>query len=297
MRTTGRAVLGLGVVIVLVAGADLGLAYHGSTSLRQQKAALSRELALYQSQGLPASQAAALKTELAQVDTTCWWSPTFLTANPSQRLVEIRRAASQEWEQSLVQARNRAQTYLTDYQRYISGNSAWLADPSSRQVKQWSNKLTAATTPGSLEALVSQIELELTQVKSEVKAAQAKAAANVSVASGGILQEAASLEAIAQSDNLSPLAVPQDAAALRQALAAGQPGTGQSAALSTQLAQFAVRDGPGRPGGCGANPQRRHLPGLVPELPDSSGCGPDRGPAGGGAADPGLPAARGAGQP
>jgi lipoprotein-anchoring transpeptidase ErfK/SrfK len=243
MRTTGRAVLGLGVVIVLVAGADLGLAYHGSTSLSQQKAALSRELALYQSQGLPASQAAALKTELAQVDTTRWWSPTFLTANPSQRLVEIRRAASQEWEQSLVQARNRAQTYLTDYQRYISGNSAWLADPSSRQVQQWSNKLTAATTPGSLEALVSQIELELTQVKSEVKAAQARAAANVSVASGGILQEAASLEAIAQSDNLSPLAVPQDAAALRQALAAGQPGTSQSAALSTQLAQLKAEIG------------------------------------------------------
>ncbi len=245
MRTTGRAVVGVVAVIVLVAGADLGLAYHSATSLGQQRAALIRELALYQSQGLPASQAAALRAQLDQVDTTRWWSPTFLTSNPSLRLNQIRDAAGRDWEQSLVDARNQAKTYLTDYQRYLSGNSAWLADPSSRQVQQWSDKLAAAKSPGSLEALVSQIELELTQVRSEVKAAQARAAANVSLASGsgGILQEAASLEAIAQSDNLSPLAVPQDAAALRQALAAGQPGTSQSAALSAQLAQLKAEIG------------------------------------------------------
>ncbi len=245
MRSTGRMVLGLGVVIVLVAGADLGLAYHGSTSLRQQKAALSQQLALYQSQGLPPSQAAPLRLELEQVDTTSWWSPTFLASNPSQRLSQIRQSAGRAWEKTLIDARTQAQAYLTDYQRYVSGNSAWLATPTSRQEKAWSTKLTSAVTPGALESLVSQIELQLTQVKSEVKAAQAKAAANVSLASssGGILQEAASLESIAKSDNLSALAVPQDVTSLRQALTAGQPGTSQSAALSAQLAQLKAEIG------------------------------------------------------
>ncbi len=243
MRATGRAVLGLGVVVVLVAGADLGLAYHGSSSLQRQKQALARQIALYQSQGLPTSEAATLKTELDGVDTGRWWSPTFLINNPSQQLDRVRQAATREWDSSLVRARQEAQTYLTDYQRYLSGNSAWLADPSSRQEKAWSAKLSSADTPGSLESLVSEIELQLTQVKSEVKAAQAKAAASVSVANGGILQEAASLESIAKSDNLSALEVSQDAAALRQALASGQTGASQSAALSSQIAQLKAEIG------------------------------------------------------
>ncbi len=237
MRRTGRAVVVVGVMVVLVAGADLGLSYSRSSSVRQQQTSLSQQLALYQSQGLPAAQAKQLRVQLDQVASIRWWSPTFLISNLSLRLTQIRQTAGRDWEQSLIDARGQARTYLASYQKFYSGNSAWLAGSNTKQEQAWSAKLTSATTPGSLESLVSQIQLSLAQARAQVRAAQAKAAASVTIAAapGGLLQQAAQLEAIARSDNLSPLEVPQDAAALRQALAAGQPASSQTAALRAQL--------------------------------------------------------------
>jgi len=245
MRRAGRVAIGVGVILVVVAAADLPLAYHGSSSLKQQKRQLIGQLARERSQGLPAKAADQLLAQVAAVNTAAWWSPTYLLSGQSQRISSIRKTAGQDWAVALRQARDQAKTYLTSYQEFVKKNDAWLGQASSQQQSTWSAQVVSARTPGTLESLVSQIQQSLSQAQSQVKAAQAKAASNVSVASapGGLLQEAAQLEAIANSDNLSALNVPQDATALRQALAQNQSGTSQTAALGAELTQLRAEIG------------------------------------------------------
>lgn len=245
MRRAGRVAIGVGVCLVVVAAADLPLAYHGSSSLKQQKQELISQLAKERSEGLPAKTADQLLAQVTAVNTATWWSPTYLLSGQSQAIGTIRKTASHDWANALSQARDQARTYLASYQEFVKKNTAWLGQATSHQKTTWSAQVVSASTPGALESLVSQIQQSLSQVQSQVKAAQAKAASNVSVASapGGLLQEAAQLEAIAKSDNLSDLQVPADATALRQALSLNQAGTSQTAALSSALTQLRAEIG------------------------------------------------------
>ncbi|MHB8393313.1 MAG: L,D-transpeptidase [Candidatus Dormibacteria bacterium] len=245
MRMRSRVALGAGLVLVAVVAADLPLSYHGAGSLRQQQLALTQQIARDQSQGLPPATATKLRAQLAAVDTTQWWSPTFLLLGQSQRIADIRLAAGRDWAKAVAVARTQATTFLTSYQKFVDINSAWLSAPASGPPKSWSVQLAAASTPGSLESLVEEIQVALTQDQAQVQAAQAKAASSVTLAQapGGLLQEATQLEAIAKSDGLSPLQVPQAAAALQQALSAGQPGIAQTASLTDQLTQLRAEVG------------------------------------------------------
>ncbi|HUY54661.1 MAG TPA: L,D-transpeptidase [Candidatus Nanopelagicaceae bacterium] len=238
MRASRWLLVGLGTCLVVAVAVDAPLAYHSSRGLKTESQGAGQLLSKEKALGLPAAQAASLQAQLNQVNTAQWWSPTFLFANQSGAIASLRAQTERDWGLALAASRKQAQVLLTSYTDYVGHNSAWLSAPSPGQVKAWSSQLQRAKTPGALDALMSQLQLHLTQATSEVKAAQAKAAASVTLANapGGLLQEAAQLDDIAKSDNLAVLQVPQDAAALQQALNANQSGAAQNAALTQQLA-------------------------------------------------------------
>ena len=237
MRASRWFLVGLGTCLVVAVGVDAPLAYRSSRSLVTQRDSINQLLSRDQALGLPAAQSAQLREQLSQVNTQQWWSPTFLLSNPSGRLSSLRAQTLRDWASALAASRQQAQALLTSYTDFIGHNAAWLSDPSPSQVKAWSSELGKAATPGATDTLMAQLQLHLTQAESEVKAAQAKAAASVTLAnsSGGLLQEATQLDDIAVSDNLAELQVPQDAAALRQALAGNQDASQPTAALTQQL--------------------------------------------------------------
>jgi len=237
MRASRWFVVGLGTCLAVAVVLDVPLAYRSSSQLKGESQGVSQLLSKEKALGLPAAQADSLQAQLNQVNTRQWWSPTFLFSNQAGRLASLRAQALGDWNSALVATRKKAQTLLASYTDFVGHNAAWLSAPSPGQAKAWSAELQRAKTLGAVDAVMSHLQLHLTQVKSEVKAAQAKAAASVTLANapGGLLQEAAQLEAVAKSDNLAVLQVPQDAALLQQALSASQSGAAQTVALSQQL--------------------------------------------------------------
>ncbi|MGH7608507.1 MAG: L,D-transpeptidase [Candidatus Dormibacteria bacterium] len=233
-RTMVVVVLALLVVAV---GVDLPLAYLRSSNLGRESGNLRRTWAQDQRQGVSAASLSSLRRRLARVDVQQWWLPNFWVQSQQARIQGLRQLTSQDFTAAVARSRHAAEGYLSDYQQFVSGNTAWLSASSQTRDSTWARQLGRAATPGRLDTLAAQWETDLSQAQAAVKAAQTKAAAAVAVASGptGLLGEANTLDSIARHDALSQLGVPQDAAALQAALAAGQAGTSQSAVLSTQI--------------------------------------------------------------
>lgn len=236
MRTRSWVLVGLGVVVVAVA-VDLPLAYASSTRLAPQRANTARLLSQDASRGLPLASSTSLHHRLGAVDTTKWWSPDFLFSGQQQALVAVRQATELAWRSALAADRLVATKGLSSYNSFVGQNTAWVGATASSQERSLSSQLASAATPAALEALVVEAHSSLDTVQSQVKAAEAKAAAGVAVAngSGGILAQASQLEATAKADQLSALAVTQDAAALEQALSSNQPSSADDLALSQQI--------------------------------------------------------------
>ncbi len=226
---------GVGVVLVVAVAADLSLAYASRGGLLAQHQQLSRLIAQDRAQGLPGAKADHLTGELAAIDVSSWWDPTYLFSGQQQSLARIRAEAGQLVTLAVEADRTQAKLVLDGLQRYLTSNVAWLSDPAD--TAKLATQVGSARTPGALLVLVAQIQQQLAQAKAEVAAAQAKAAASVTLARapGGLLQQAAQLESIAKADALSPLNVPQLAAALQTALAAGGTGSAESAALGPAI--------------------------------------------------------------
>lgn len=235
MRSSRLTLAGAGVVLVALVAADLSLAYASSGGLLSQRDHLSALIAKDRNQGLPVAQARELARQLRAVDVSSWWAPGFNFSGQKRALGRIRARAGHLFTVALVRERSRARAVLTGYQKYLSANSAWLSGQVN--LSGLRSQVSSAPTPGALLAFLAQLETKMAQTKSEVDAAQAKAAASVKLAQapGGLLQQAAQLEAIARADNLSPLNLPQLAAALRSALASGAPATAQGQALGVAI--------------------------------------------------------------
>jgi lipoprotein-anchoring transpeptidase ErfK/SrfK len=152
-------------------------------------------------------------------------------------LIAVRQATDVAWRSSLSVAHNRAAKGLSSYNYFVGQNAAWVGSTAQSQEHSYAAKLSDATTPAALDALVVSLHSSLTAVQSQVRAAEAKAAASVALAngSGGELAEASQLEQTAKHDQVSALAVPQDAAALQQVLSTNQPSSSASLLLSQQL--------------------------------------------------------------
>jgi lipoprotein-anchoring transpeptidase ErfK/SrfK len=236
MRTRSWVLVGLGVVVVAVA-VDLPLAYISSSRLAPQRANTARLLAEDASRGLAPARSTSLHQRLGAVDTTKWWSPDFLFSGQQRALAAVRQATELAWHSAVTADRLAATKGLISYSSFVGQNTAWVTASAAGQERTLNSKLTSAATPAALEALVVDVHSSLDAVQSQVKAAEAKAAAGVAVAngSGGILAQASQLEVTAKADELSALAVPQDAAALQQALSSNQPSSADDLALSQQI--------------------------------------------------------------
>jgi lipoprotein-anchoring transpeptidase ErfK/SrfK len=171
------------------------------------------------------------------VDTTKWWSLDFLFSGQQQALAAVRQATELAWHAAMTADRLAATKGLISYSSFVGQNTAWVTASAASQEGTLNSKLTSAATPAQLEALVVEVHSSLATVQSQVKAAETKAAAGVAVAngSGGILAQASQVEATARAEKLSTLSVPQDAAALQQALSSNQPASADDLALTQQL--------------------------------------------------------------
>ncbi len=243
MRRIRLAWGGLGALVVVALAADLSLGYVQSHTLSGQlsstKLLVSRDASL----GLSTREANQLQDRIRAIDVSSWWDPAFLAQGQSQALGKVRAEAGHLFRLALERDRAAAHATLAAYLRYVSSNSAWLADPPGSQ--KLTSELNSASTPGALLALEAQLDLNMQQARAAVRSAQAKAAASVTLAQapGGLLQQASELEAIASADNLSSLGVPAAAAALRAVLATGATGASQSAALTTNLTSLRAEIG------------------------------------------------------
>ncbi len=237
--------IGLLVLVAIAVAVDLPLAYVTANHLDREGSALSRTWTRDQQQGVSQASVGALRRSLARVDLKQWWLPNFWFQSQQRTLSRLRQLASQDYSRALALGRRTARGYLSDYQKLVQGDSAWMDHAAQMRDSSWAQQLSRAVTPGRLDSLAAVWETDLSQAQSQVKSAQTRAAAAVAVASGpdGLIGEANSLDRIALGDGLSQLGVPQLAAALSAALAAGQSGTAQSAALSAALAPLRAEIG------------------------------------------------------
>ncbi|MGH7641505.1 MAG: L,D-transpeptidase [Candidatus Dormibacteria bacterium] len=224
-------------MLLVAIGIDLPLAYTGSSDLTRDAHRLSQTLAVYQREGLPSAAVAPLRRRLSQVQTQPWFSPTFWLQPRGVALAALRQSAARDFTAARVRARNRAQLILTDYRSFAAANDSWLTPAQVAESSNWASELARQTTPVQLRSLTRAWQSTLAQTKAAAKGAEASAAATVAmtVGSGSLSDQAVAAEKLATGEGLSTLQVAAALSALQRSLAAGQPGTGQSVALETQL--------------------------------------------------------------
>lgn len=224
-------------MLLLAIAVDLPLAYAGSGNLTRDAHSLTRVFAADQKEGVPAAALIPLRQQLARAQSQPWFSPTYWFQSRESTVSSLRQSAAQALSSTLTERRNQARVYLTEYRSFAAANTAWLSQSEVDQSSSWSAQLAKADTPAHLRSLALTWKAALGQAQKAARSSAQAAATSVTLtsSSSGLLGQAAAAEKLATAAGLSELAVPQDAASLQKAQAAGQPGTSQSAALSTQL--------------------------------------------------------------
>ncbi len=232
-------------VLVLAVAAEMSFAYVSASQLRGQATRLRTLWDRDQKQGVTVAQLTPLRTQLGSLNLHDWYWPGFLTQSASSTVSHLQTRTEQIWQSSLQRSRHKASAYLTDYRRYLKTNQAWLPKSDHAPSPTYASRLSRGRTPGAFLSLSSQLALKLQQAQAAVKAAQAKAVQLVAAAEsqGGLLAEASKLESIAQSDNLSPLTVPQTAAGYRSALSSNHNPAASQAALAQAISQLQAEVG------------------------------------------------------
>jgi hypothetical protein len=227
----------LGVAALVVAAAvDLPLAYVSSAQVTHQAKSLSATWARDQSEGITATDLVPLRRELKLARDQSWWFPGYWFASPQATLSRLRASTAETWSRAMSQGRRSAGTYLAEYRRFVGQNPAWLSLTQDQVDSSWPAELAKARTPGALALLSARWERDLSRVTSAVSSSEAGLVATVPVSkSGGVGAEAAAVEQLASADGLSELHVPQDAAALQEALSSGKSSSAASAALAGQI--------------------------------------------------------------
>ncbi|MGB6770447.1 MAG: hypothetical protein WBF51_00365, partial [Candidatus Dormiibacterota bacterium] len=108
-RRPRRWVLGGVLVLLLVVGIDLPLAYARNGHAVQQARSFSLALSRDQREGVPASALSSLRWQLRQVRGELWWSPGYWLQSP---LKGVRQASARVWSEAMARGRHRADLYL-----------------------------------------------------------------------------------------------------------------------------------------------------------------------------------------
>jgi lipoprotein-anchoring transpeptidase ErfK/SrfK len=233
----GRWVLVGLLVLLLVVGIDLPLAYASNGHAVQQARSLNLVLARDQQEGVPASALVPLHHQLAQVRSESWWSPGYWLQTPQATLDSVRQAGASAWSQAMAKGRHQADAYLTEYSSFVAQNSVWLTASAPAASSSWPAELARAATPARVRhlALLWRAELKAAQAAANSSVAATAATVTLDASSTSLVDQAAAAEKLASTDGLSALAVPADVTALQLALSKAEPGTAQSTALSNQL--------------------------------------------------------------
>ncbi|MGC1185637.1 MAG: hypothetical protein WBA31_10890, partial [Candidatus Dormiibacterota bacterium] len=225
---------GVGLLLLALA-IDLPLAYLGSGNAKQQVHRVDAVLAKYQREGVPAASLRPLQDRLIQVQSQAWFSPTFWLQARGATIASVRRSAQGSFTEAVADRRSDARSVLSQYRRFLAGNSAWLTQDQAQVTSSWSADLTKAQTPDQLLALTKRWKGSLTTLEAAAQSAKAADAATITLTATSPTAQATEAEGLAQTAGLSELQVPAALNALQKAIASGQPTTTASANLSTQV--------------------------------------------------------------
>lgn len=236
-RRPGRWVLVGVLLLLLVVGIDLPLAYASNGHDAQQARSLTLVLSRDQREGVPASALSPLHRELAQVRAESWWSPGYWLQSPQATLDSVRQDSVNAWSKAMAKGRHQADVYLDEYKSFVAQNSVWLTATAPTLSSAWPGELARAATPAGVRHLALRWRAELKGAEAATSSSVAAAAATVTLdaSSTSLVAQAAAAEKLASADGLSALDVPADVSALQLALSKGEAGTAQSTALSNQL--------------------------------------------------------------
>jgi hypothetical protein len=225
------------LILLLMVGIDLPLAYASNGRAVQQARSLSLVLTRDQREGVPASALSPLRQELGRVRSESWWSPGYWVQSSQATLNNVRRSSAGAWSKAMAKGKRQAEVYLADYRSFVARNSVWLSATAPTASAAWPGELARAATPTRLHslALVWKAQVKGVEAAADSSAAAAAATVTLDTSSTSLVAEATAAENLASADDLSALQVPAAVSALQVALSKGQSGAGQSRALSNQL--------------------------------------------------------------
>jgi hypothetical protein len=226
------------LVLLLVVGIDLPLAYASDGHDVQQARSLGLVLTHDQREGVPASAISPLREDLGRVRSESWWSPGYWLQSSQATLNSVRQASASAWSEAIATGKRRAASYLAAYRSFVAGNSVWLSASTASNVSaSWPAELVRAATPARLQSLALVWKADLKRAHAAASSSVAAAAATVTLdaSSTSLVAQAAAAENLASADGLSVLQVPAAVTALQLTLSNGQAGSAQSLSLSEQL--------------------------------------------------------------
>jgi hypothetical protein len=230
------ALVGLLVLLVIV-GIDLPLAYASNGHAVQQASGLSHVLARDQRDGVPAAALTPLRHELGRVRSESWWSPAYWLQSSQATLNDVRQSSANAWSAAMANGKRQAEVYLAEYRSFVADNSVWLGATAPTVSASWPRELDRAATPTRLQSLALVWKADLKDAKAAANSSVAAAAASVTLdaSSTNLVAQATAAESLASADGLSALQVPAALSALQLALSKGQTGSAQSRDLANQL--------------------------------------------------------------
>jgi lipoprotein-anchoring transpeptidase ErfK/SrfK len=225
------------LVLLLIVGIDLPLAYASNGHAVQQARSLSLVLTRDQHQGVPTSALSPLRHELSRVRSESWWSPAYWLQSSQATLDNVRQSSASAWSEAMAAGKRRAGAYAAEYRSFAAENSVWLSGTAPTASAAWSGELARAATPNRLQRLALAWKADLKDAKASANSSEAAAAATVTLdtSSTSLMAQATAAETLASADGLSALQVPAAVSALQLALAKGETGSVQSRDLSNQL--------------------------------------------------------------
>ncbi|MGA8207388.1 MAG: hypothetical protein WB867_05125, partial [Candidatus Dormiibacterota bacterium] len=145
-RRPGRWVLVGILVLLLVVGIDLPLAYASNGHAAQQARSLSLVLSRDQREGVPATALSPLHRDLDRVRSESWWSPGYWLQSSQATLDSVRQDSVNAWSNAMAKGRHEADAYLADYRSFVAQNSVWLTATAPTASGAWPGELARAAT-------------------------------------------------------------------------------------------------------------------------------------------------------
>jgi hypothetical protein len=251
-----RVLLPAAVAVAIVAGGIAGQASVAASRNTQYEDGVRQLQSTWQqdvAQGVPAAAVEPLRTQLAAARTPGWWSSDWWSNSPQQVLSRLQSRTQEVWDTALARSRDNADAVLADARDLVKTAGSMAPAPFSAGVATWPQEIAAAPDPNALTQLATRYRSALADARTQVRAAQAHAAAVAQAAALAAAQAAAvqnaggvdqllgavgQIDQTASDDNLDAGPVDDLAKQVTQQRAAGQDTTPTAAQLATAITTF-----------------------------------------------------------